>query len=73
MHGSKHMDEVKAYEQADKQVHGDEIRASVRKALFPKPTQADVTHMMEKYKKYNVSRPDIIKRLKAKGYDTNGL
>lgn len=73
MHGSKHMDEVAAYEEADKQVHGDEIRANVRKAIFPKPTELDIQHMMEKYKKYNISRQDVINKLKTKGYDTSGL
>lgn len=35
MHGSKHMDEIEAYEQADKQVDGDKIRREVTMQIYP--------------------------------------
>jgi hypothetical protein len=59
-----HMSKLKAEEIADKQINGDAIRSQIHNQLNPKPTDADIKYMADKYK---TTPEDIKKRLKSKG------
>jgi hypothetical protein len=59
-----HMSKGQALENADKQINGKQIRESVHNKLNPRPTDADIRHMSEKY---GISESEVNKRLKAKG------
>jgi hypothetical protein len=60
----KHMNRADAVEKADSMVDGKAIRKQMEGKLNPKPSDADIDYMAEKYK---ISADEVRKRLKAKG------
>lgn len=60
----QHMNRAEAVEKADRAVDGKAIRNQMESKLNPKPSDADIDYMAEKYK---ISPDEVRKRLKAKG------
>ena len=59
------LDLADASEAADRLISGPKIRQAIHNKLYPQPTEADIKTMSEKYK---VSKEEIKKRLRKKGY-----
>lgn len=60
----KHMNRAEAISEADRMVDGKAIRKQMEDKLNPKPSDADIDYMAQKY---NISPDEVKKRLKAKG------
>jgi len=61
----QHVNRQKALEIADKQMDGKEIRQRIDEQLHPRARDMDIAYMM---KAHNLSRKEVMKRLKAKGH-----
>lgn len=61
----QHLDKQTSIETADKALDGKKIRTDIFNQLHPKPTDADIKYMADKYK---ISEDEVRKRLKAKGH-----
>ncbi len=61
---NRHMNKADALQTADKMLDGNAIRNKIDHEMNPKPTQDDIDHMVEKYKK---PEAEIRRMLKQKG------
>lgn len=61
---NKGMDPQEALQKADKMLNRKKIMSDIDTTLHPKPSDDDINHMAEKY---NISREEVMKRLKKKG------
>jgi hypothetical protein len=60
----KHMNRAQAVNEADRMVDGKAIRKEMEGKLNPKPSDADIDYMAQKY---NISPDEVRKKLQAKG------